>query len=389
MKITQSYTKTDAISQDELYILRMQLWQIYKARLYATGEHVTTVADLTATFDEHNQFQMDLMWHGRSIFSYHPSTRTIELDWKEWNKILSPTVRGDTPLALAIASILDSLYQREAGQSLFGYTTMTKPVSRRKANDFYHLLRTCKELSDKHMSVGPKFQLREEGHGYSLFDEYGMLIVHVTADWMHFGVGYVTGTDIDANVRYIIDNFRSYVLAIRESYRSANGIFTGMFGGLKNKIDMLNNYAANLVIQAGRPSSAYLLDDQSIIVPSGSRVRITEKLIVIDVVKDGVGKGDLKYNTVTKKIETAPHMWDYLHLPGHDVFLAQVVADAINAYNDCLSVRTNEILGSAALAQLNLSPAQITKVMAGFHDVYKQGYRGNLLDFAQLVLSIN
>ncbi|WDS62418.1 hypothetical protein [Pseudomonas phage D6] len=389
MKINPTVMFTNSFTRDELYILRLQIWQLYKIRAYATGEHLTSVANMVARFVEADSYKLELVHNGKVVFSFHPTTKQIELDTVLFYQILPHQVRGETPLGMAIASLLDNLFQDVSGQSQYTYDTMTTSAIRRKVSDFHGLLLSCGKLSNEDMHAGDYCYIRERGDGYALYDAYNMLVVHVTHKRMHFGMGYVMSTDVNENIVSLIDRFRPVVLDIRKEYREVHHYFGKMLEKTWSVADQMITQGANRLTQAVRFNRDRFEFGHSVVTSGGSKVEYDTKGIKLGYVFNGQFIGEITHTRGNELVTMDADVADRIRKnPTMLTSLPAQLESAHALYVQHVENQVNYFFEFEHLKDLGLDPATARPYLDAYNVARDRGYRGSFAEFVQLIQTL-
>jgi len=386
MRIKQSVMVTPAISRDELYILRMQIWQLYKIRAYANAEHLTTVEGLRVRFVEEDNYRMDLVRADKVIFSFHPTTKMIDLDWVAFTEIFPKEVAQDNPIGYAISSLFDNLYQDVSGQSQYVFDTMTTPSTRRKVTDFYGLLASACKLSADMMRIGPKYKIGHRGDGYVMYDENNMMIFHVSQRRMHFGMGYVTGTDVNANVKFIIDKFRPYILDIRSGYQETPRFFGKILERHYGFAEEAIRYGANMLTQAQRFDSSRFEFNAEVVIASGSKVTYRREGITLGYVFNGQFIGEITHRKGNPMATMDACVMDRVRM--NPVMLASLESDmqsALTLYREHVQCQVNFFFEMEHLKGLGLDIETAQPFLVAYKEAQSSGYRKSFAEFVKLI----
>jgi hypothetical protein len=386
MQINKTVMFTQALSRDELYILRTQIWQLYRAQIYRTPRIPTTIADLVCTFNEDRDFLLELSYKDYVVFSFDPKTKIIKLDWEKFNELYSEQVRNRQSLGWSIGAIFDQIYQEQSGAAMYVFETMTNSKIRKMARDFHGLLEATGRLSAKRIYSMQKYSVAQRGDGWAVYDPEGMLIVATTARMMHFGVGYVTGTDLNENVENIIQKIRPHVLGMRTTLNNVRqDIAKLMKAVVKAKGDILKLGAGTLT-QAARFDVDRFQKEHVFVSPSGSKVFFYDDQLVVEAARGGNTLGNMELLVGQQYPGISAKMMDTLRDQPELVKMIDVdLQKALVSYSHFITAQVTTFLEDHVLAKAGIEREQAKPHYEAFMKLKERGFRGDFEAFALII----
>jgi hypothetical protein len=385
MQINKSVMFTQQLSQDELYILRTMIWQLYRARIYSQGAVETTIADLVCEFEADRDFQMHLRYKGESVFSFDPKSKIIRIDWEKFDEIYSSSKRNGQTLGWSIGAILDQIYQEQAGSAQYVFETMITTDTRKIARDFYGLLEATAGLSTKRMYNHVKFSLVRRSDGIAVYDDHGFMVIHATPKFVHFGVGYITGTNINENVKSVVEKLRPHVLGIREAFKQVRSDLAKLMTDALKTRDQLLKLAAGTLTQAARFDVNRFRKEYVHVAASGTKVFVYDDRLVLEAARGGRTIGTIELFPGQRYPDMAAPMLDALR--ENFEWMKAIQSDITNAmgtYGKYLHDQVVEFFEEAAVMKMGIPREHVGAYLASFQSIKDRGFRGDFEEFVAI-----
>ncbi|MNM16808.1 hypothetical protein D3C81_270650 [compost metagenome] len=392
MQINKSVMEVPGIiTRDQLFNLRIALVQLYKCRAYADSMLFTPVYGMTCQFNHDDAYKLELMHKGKSIFSFHPTSKIIEWDQEELAKacgFATDFATGTGDLGWAMVSLFDLIYREHAGFNTYIYDNMTTSKTRRDVKAFYGLLHAVAKLSKDPLLGDYEARLVRKDNGYAVVDKNGLIVFQVSHNSFSFGMGYLANAELDANIEKMILKYRPWAIDLRKKYSFQADKLRQVLRDAWRAKNEITRTASNAVCSS-LVRGIKLQTEFAYTLPNGTVICFYDDSIMIKYNRGGLQIGNVMFdpNKVHPVIDTS--VLDYLR--GITLETLSLKDDFGHALIAFAKMITDQVVGEveqATLKKLNLSLDVGHAYYEAFMKVRGSGYRGDFETFATLLKQV-